>query len=104
MKFLRLALAAFCIVAGFAGKTAVAADTVKISISNVEGSFLFGAVAAKKGFFAEEYLERGADSNCRQCHGSGHGQRRHRLHVDVRFSGSRHIEWVSIQSRGKFCR
>ena len=56
MKFLSLALAALCIVAGFAGKTAVAADSVKISISNVEGSFLFGAVAAKKGFFAEENL------------------------------------------------
>ncbi len=56
MKFLSLVLAALCIVAGFAGKTAVAADSVKISISNVEGSFLFGAVAAKKGFFAEESL------------------------------------------------
>jgi ABC-type nitrate/sulfonate/bicarbonate transport system substrate-binding protein len=56
MKLLSLVLAALCIVAGFADKTAVAADTVKISISNVEGSFLFGAVAAKKGFFAEESL------------------------------------------------
>jgi ABC-type nitrate/sulfonate/bicarbonate transport system substrate-binding protein len=56
MKLLSLVLAALCIVAGFADKTAVAADTVKISISNVEGSFLFGAVAAKKGFFAEENL------------------------------------------------
>ena len=56
MKFLSRVLAALCIVPGFADKTAVAADTVKISISNVEGSFLFGAVAAKKGFFAEENL------------------------------------------------
>ena len=56
MKFLRLALAVLCIVVGFANQTAVAADAVKISISNVEGSFLFGAVAAKKGFFAEENL------------------------------------------------
>jgi ABC-type nitrate/sulfonate/bicarbonate transport system substrate-binding protein len=56
MKFSSLVLAALCIVAGFADKSAVAADGVKISISNVEGSFLFGAVAAKKGFFAEENL------------------------------------------------
>ena len=35
---------------------AATADNVKISISNVEGSFLFGAVAAKKRFFAEENL------------------------------------------------
>jgi NitT/TauT family transport system substrate-binding protein len=56
MPFLRLVLAALFIVAGCTGKTAVAADTVKISISNVEGSFLFGAVAAKKGFFAGENL------------------------------------------------
>jgi ABC-type nitrate/sulfonate/bicarbonate transport system substrate-binding protein len=32
------------------------ADNVKISISNVEGSFLFGAVAERKGFFAQENL------------------------------------------------
>ena len=56
MKFIGLVLAALCFVAGSAGGTAVAADTVKISITNVEGSFLFGAVAAKKGFFAEENL------------------------------------------------
>src|SRR4030095_5924092 len=56
MKLLSLVLAALCIIDGFADKTAVAADSVKISISNVEGSFLFGAVAAKKGFFAEENL------------------------------------------------
>src|SRR5262245_26383439 len=56
MKFLDVVLAALCIAGGFADKSAVAADTVIISISNVEGSFLFGAVAAKKGFFAEENL------------------------------------------------
>jgi len=56
VKFLCLALTATWIVAGFTGRTATAADTVKISISNVEGSFLFGAVAAKKGFFAQENL------------------------------------------------
>jgi ABC-type nitrate/sulfonate/bicarbonate transport system substrate-binding protein len=56
MKFLGVVLAALCFVAGSAGRTALAADTVKLSITNVEGSFLFGAVAAKKGFFAEENL------------------------------------------------
>jgi ABC-type nitrate/sulfonate/bicarbonate transport system substrate-binding protein len=56
MPFLSLALAAVLILAGCIGKTALAADTVKISISNVEGSFLFGAVAANKGFFADENL------------------------------------------------
>ena len=56
MKFLAMVLAVLGVVAGFVDKSAVAADTVKISISNVEGSFLFGAVAAKKGFFAEENL------------------------------------------------
>jgi ABC-type nitrate/sulfonate/bicarbonate transport system substrate-binding protein len=56
MKLLGVVMVALCIVGGFADKSAVAADTVKISISNVEGSFLFGAVAAKKGFFAEENL------------------------------------------------
>lgn len=56
MKFLTMFLAAMGIVASFVDKSAVAAETVKISISNVEGSFLFGAVAAKKGFFAEESL------------------------------------------------
>src|SRR5262249_19003906 len=56
MKFLGVVLAALCTVGGFADKSAVAADTVKISISNVEGSFLFGAVAAKKGLFAEANL------------------------------------------------
>ncbi len=35
---------------------AAGADNVKISISNVEGSFLFGAVAERKGFFAQEGL------------------------------------------------
>jgi ABC-type nitrate/sulfonate/bicarbonate transport system substrate-binding protein len=38
------------------GGTALPADSVKISISNVEGSFLFGAVAERKGFFAQENL------------------------------------------------
>lgn len=33
------------------------AETVKLSISNVEGSFLFGAVAERKGFFQEEGLQ-----------------------------------------------
>lgn len=56
MKFFGLALAALWIAAGFMAKTTDAADVVKISISNVEGSFLFGAVAAKKGFFAQENL------------------------------------------------
>lgn len=56
MKFLSLALAALWIAIGFIAKTTDAADVVKISISNVEGSFLFGAVAAKKGFFAQENL------------------------------------------------
>jgi ABC-type nitrate/sulfonate/bicarbonate transport system substrate-binding protein len=58
MPFLSLALAAVLILAGCIGKTALAADTVKISISNVEGSFLFGAVAANKGFFADENLAK----------------------------------------------
>ena len=56
MKLLALLMRTFvlvvCCLAGIAG----AADNVKISISNVEGSFLFGAVAAKKGFFAQENL------------------------------------------------
>jgi ABC-type nitrate/sulfonate/bicarbonate transport system substrate-binding protein len=56
VKFLCLALAATWIFAGFMQRTATAADTVKLSISSVEGSFLFGAVAAKKGFFAQENL------------------------------------------------
>lgn len=33
------------------------AETVKLSISNVEGSFLFGAVAERKGFFQQEGLQ-----------------------------------------------
>jgi len=49
---MRMFVLVVCCLAGIAG----AADNVKISISNVEGSFLFGAVAAKKGFFAQENL------------------------------------------------
>jgi ABC-type nitrate/sulfonate/bicarbonate transport system substrate-binding protein len=56
MKFLSLAVAMLWMVLGVAGQSTFAADNVKISISNVEGSFLFGAVAAKKGFFAQENL------------------------------------------------
>jgi NitT/TauT family transport system substrate-binding protein len=51
-----LVLAVFLLLAVPTAEVARAADTVKISISNVEGSFLFGAVAAKKGFFAQENL------------------------------------------------
>jgi NitT/TauT family transport system substrate-binding protein len=56
VKVLGLAVAMLWIIAGLAGKNAAAADNVKISISSVEGSFLFGAVAAQKGFFAQENL------------------------------------------------
>jgi ABC-type nitrate/sulfonate/bicarbonate transport system substrate-binding protein len=41
----------------FSGQPVSAADTVKISLSSIEGSFLFGAIAAKKGFFAQENLQ-----------------------------------------------
>ena len=56
MKVLWLTVAMLWIIAGLAGKNVAAADNVKISISSVEGSFLFGAVAAKKGFFVQENL------------------------------------------------
>jgi hypothetical protein len=45
-----------CILGSPVVDRACAADNVKLSISSVEGSFLFGAVAAKKGFFAQEQL------------------------------------------------
>ena len=56
MKFFSLGLATLWMVLGLAGKNTFAADNVKISISNVEGSFLFGAVSANKGFFSQENL------------------------------------------------
>jgi len=53
---------------GFAGLAAVVllavsaasgarAESVKLSMSNVEGSFLFGAVAERKGFFQQQGLQ-----------------------------------------------
>ena len=56
MKLLLPLFAALGLVGGLTAKITFAADNVKISISNVEGSFLFGAVAAKKGFFSQENL------------------------------------------------
>ncbi len=52
----RFLAALFCIFGSPAVDRVTAADNVKLSISSVEGSFLFGAVAAKKGFFAQEQL------------------------------------------------
>jgi ABC-type nitrate/sulfonate/bicarbonate transport system substrate-binding protein len=56
MNLFALGLHSFILFAWLSAHTASAADPVKISISNVEGSFLFGAVAARKGFFAQENL------------------------------------------------
>jgi NitT/TauT family transport system substrate-binding protein len=56
VKGFTLIFAMFFLAAALNSEVARATDTVKISISNVEGSFLFGAVAAKKGFFAQENL------------------------------------------------
>jgi ABC-type nitrate/sulfonate/bicarbonate transport system substrate-binding protein len=56
VKFLCWVVSILSIFTGLAGKSAAAADNVKISISSIEGSFLFGAVAAQKGFFAQENL------------------------------------------------
>ncbi len=55
MKVFSTLSAALGLVVTLAG-AAAGADNVKISISNVEGSFLFGAVAERKGFFAQEGL------------------------------------------------
>jgi NitT/TauT family transport system substrate-binding protein len=56
VKFFGVLLRTLIVVVCCLDDIAGAADNVKISISNVEGSFLFGAVAAKKGFFAQENL------------------------------------------------
>jgi ABC-type nitrate/sulfonate/bicarbonate transport system substrate-binding protein len=53
VKFSHFSLAALFLFSPFA---AAGADNVKLSISNVEGSFLFGAVAERKGFFTQENL------------------------------------------------
>lgn len=55
MKVFSAIAAALGLLGALAG-AAAGADNVKISISNVEGSFLFGAVAERKGFFAQEGL------------------------------------------------
>ena len=56
MKLRSLVLWALLLAVWLFVDIALAADNVKISISNVEGSFLFGAVAERKGFFAQENL------------------------------------------------
>lgn len=56
MKFFNSLLAACILLASVFLDVAASADNVKISISNVEGSFLFGAVAERKGFFTQEGL------------------------------------------------
>jgi ABC-type nitrate/sulfonate/bicarbonate transport system substrate-binding protein len=56
VKFFK-AISAALFLAGFVSANAASgADNVKISISNVEGSFLFGAVTERKGFFTQEGL------------------------------------------------
>jgi len=55
VKFSLFSLAALLLFSPFAA-AAAGADNVKLSISNVEGSFLFGAVAERKGFFTQENL------------------------------------------------
>ena len=55
VKFLCM-VAILSIFTGVAEQSTAAADNVKISMSSIEGSFLFGAVAAQKGFFAQENL------------------------------------------------
>jgi ABC-type nitrate/sulfonate/bicarbonate transport system substrate-binding protein len=55
VKFSHFSLAVLLLFSPFAA-AAAGADNVKLSISNVEGSFLFGAVAERKGFFTQENL------------------------------------------------
>src|SRR3954471_3329570 len=57
MKFATTFFGALRVTAALAAGGAAAADSVKLSISNVEGSFLFGAVAERKGFFQQEGLQ-----------------------------------------------
>src|SRR4051794_8652303 len=57
MKFATTFFGALLVTAALAAGGAAAADSVKLSISNVEGSFLFGAVAERKGFFQQEGLQ-----------------------------------------------
>jgi ABC-type nitrate/sulfonate/bicarbonate transport system substrate-binding protein len=56
VKFACVMLAALFLAGSVFVNAAASADNVKISISNVEGSFLFGAVAERKGFFTQEDL------------------------------------------------
>lgn len=54
MKFLNVILGALILLGSAAVQPAASADNIKVQISNVEGSFLFGAVADRKGFFTQE--------------------------------------------------
>jgi ABC-type nitrate/sulfonate/bicarbonate transport system substrate-binding protein len=56
VKFACVMLAALFLAGSVFVNAAASANNVKISISNVEGSFLFGAVAERKGFFTQEDL------------------------------------------------
>jgi ABC-type nitrate/sulfonate/bicarbonate transport system substrate-binding protein len=54
VKFLNVILGALILLGSAAVQPAASADNIKVQISNVEGSFLFGAVADRKGFFTQE--------------------------------------------------